>query len=218
MMVVQTFAQYSFIYKVLIHYLRNSRLIWARRSIEETRGWRFSPFLPASNCTVAVTPAWSLSGINQTGMKKFCMAIHGSCHSKWRIKTCDLPLYSIIYFCTCIVALQTPALSQYFNVHYEPTKSCIFFLFLSLYRMCKKMLFFLWKVSLFRNWGWIMKELSIIERSNMKLWFQSPAVGETFILWTLLESQSTREHVYIFSNKSLDRSTVIAQDEVHEVE
>lgn len=27
MMVVQTFAQYSFIYKVLIHYLRNSRLI-----------------------------------------------------------------------------------------------------------------------------------------------------------------------------------------------
>lgn len=27
MLVVQTFAQYSFIYKVLIHYLRNSRLI-----------------------------------------------------------------------------------------------------------------------------------------------------------------------------------------------
>lgn len=31
-------------------------------------------------------------------MKQLCMLLHEIGHTKWRIKTCDLPLNSIIYF------------------------------------------------------------------------------------------------------------------------
>ena len=120
MMMVQTLSQYTFIYKVIIQHLRNSRLIWAR--VCPARLQHPAHTAITGDCSVASAPGlcqtapWGRSGmnlftvavgiwrtpfgevLNRARLKKWCVDVQEWSDTKLSIKTYDLPLNSIIYY------------------------------------------------------------------------------------------------------------------------